>query len=109
MRMRAAHHLAADLVAIFGIDQPALPTIEGALDPCGATINRKYVVYQHVDHLSLPVDTVSPIERLQRSCPSFSPTRTCPQQDSASASPLAGLQQTASSAWPQNHPGTTSA
>ena len=35
MRMGAAHHLAADLLAIFGVDQPSMLTAEGALDPYG--------------------------------------------------------------------------
>ncbi|HEX6506207.1 MAG TPA: hypothetical protein VF221_01115 [Chloroflexota bacterium] len=65
MRMRAAHHLAADLLALFGIEQPAILGAEGTLDPYGAATDRQQLVYQHADHLGLEVDPVSPMERRQ--------------------------------------------
>ena len=67
MRVRAAYRLAADLLAIFGIDQPAMLTAEGTLDPRGAVGDRSRRVDRHVArHIGLPVDPVSPVERRQR-------------------------------------------
>lgn len=65
-RVRAAHHLAADLLAIFGVDQPSMLTAEGTIDPYGAATDRDQMVYQHARHLGLPVDPGGPMERRQR-------------------------------------------
>ncbi len=65
-RLRAAYHLAAELLALFGIDAPALLKADGTLDPYGAAVDRQQIVYQHVRHLGLPVDEVSPSERRSR-------------------------------------------
>jgi hypothetical protein len=64
--LRAAHRLAANLLAIFGVDQPVMITTEGTLDPYGAASDHQQMVYQHARHLGLPVDPVSPMERRQR-------------------------------------------
>ncbi len=66
MRLRTAHRLAADLLAIFGIDQPAMLRPEGTLDPYGSATDHQQIVYQHARHLGLPVDPVSPLERRQQ-------------------------------------------
>jgi hypothetical protein len=66
MRLRAAHHLAADLLAIFGVYQPAMLAAEGTLDPYGSATDHQQIVYQHARHLGLPVDPVSPMERRQQ-------------------------------------------
>jgi hypothetical protein len=66
IRLRAAHRLAADLLAIFGIDQPVMLTAEGALDPFGTATDHQQIVYQHARHLGLPVDSISPMERRQQ-------------------------------------------
>lgn len=65
-RLRAAYHLAAELLAMFGIDRPGMLTTDGALDPDGATTMHSQIVYQHARHLGLPVDSVSPMERQNR-------------------------------------------
>jgi len=65
-RLRAAHLLAADLLAIFGVDQPAMLRSEGTLDPDGSATDHQQIVYQHARHLGLPVDPISPMERRQR-------------------------------------------
>lgn len=66
MRLRAAHRLAADLLAVLGIDQPSLLTAEGTLDPYGAATDRDQMIYQHARHLGLPAGPVGPMERRQR-------------------------------------------
>jgi hypothetical protein len=66
MRLRAAHGLAADLLAIFAIDLPKVLTADGSLDPYGAASDRQQMTYQHARHIGLPTDPVSPIERRQR-------------------------------------------
>jgi hypothetical protein len=66
IRLRAAHRLAADLLAIFGIDQPTMLGAEGTLDPHGVATDHDQMVYQHARHLGLPVDPMSPTERRQR-------------------------------------------
>jgi hypothetical protein len=66
MRLLAAHHLAADLLAIFGVDQPAMLSAEGALDPYGSATDHQQIIYQHARHLGLPIDPISPVERRQR-------------------------------------------
>jgi hypothetical protein len=65
-RVRAAYRLAAELLAIFGVDRPSMLTAEGTLDPDGAATNHAQIVHQHARHLGLPVDPISPIERQQR-------------------------------------------
>jgi hypothetical protein len=66
MRLRTAYSLAADLLAIFGIDRPTMLIAEAALNPYGAATDRQQIVYQHARHLGLPVDPISPMERRQR-------------------------------------------
>jgi hypothetical protein len=66
IRLRAAHRLAADLLAIFGVDQPAMLRSEGTLDPYGTATDHQQIVYQHARHLGLPVDPVSPMQRRQQ-------------------------------------------
>jgi hypothetical protein len=66
MRLRTAYRLTADLLAIFGVDQPAMLTTEGALDPYGSATDHQQIVYQHARHLGLPVAPVSPVERRQQ-------------------------------------------
>jgi hypothetical protein len=65
-RMRGAHHLATDLLAVLGIDQPSMLTAEGGLDPYGAASDRDQMAYQHARHLGLPVSPVGPMEQRQR-------------------------------------------
>jgi hypothetical protein len=65
-RLRTAYGLAADLLAIFSIDQPTMLTAEGTLNPYGVATDRQQIVYQHARHLGLPVEPVSPIERRQQ-------------------------------------------
>jgi hypothetical protein len=65
-RLRAAYHLTAGLLALFGIDAPTLLKADGTLDPYGATVDRQQIVYQHARHLGLPVNEVSPSERRSR-------------------------------------------
>jgi hypothetical protein len=65
-RLRAAYNLAAELLALFAIDAPTLLKADGALDPYGAAVDRQQMVYQHADHLGLPVTAVSPADRRQR-------------------------------------------
>jgi hypothetical protein len=64
IRLRAAHHLAADLLASFGIDQPSILTAEGTLDHHGAATDHQQMVYQHAQDLGLPVGPISPRQRL---------------------------------------------
>lgn len=66
IRLRTAHRLAADLLAILGVDQPAMLTAEGGLDPYGTATDHQQIVYQHAGHLGLPIDPVSPMERRQQ-------------------------------------------
>jgi hypothetical protein len=65
-RLQATYHLAAELLALFAIDEPILLKVDGTLDPYGATVGRQQIVYQHANHLGLPVDEVSPGERRSR-------------------------------------------
>lgn len=65
-RLRAAYNLAAELLALFAIDAPTLLKADGALDPYGAAVDRQQMVYQHANHLGLPVTAVSPADRRQR-------------------------------------------
>jgi hypothetical protein len=65
-RMSAAYRLAAELLAIFGVDKPELLTADGTLDPDGAATDHDQIVYQHARHVGLPVPPISPIERRQR-------------------------------------------
>jgi len=65
-RLRAAYRLTAELLAIFGIDQPSMLTAEGAVNPDGVAIDHDQLVFQHARHLGLPIDPVSPAERRQR-------------------------------------------
>lgn len=66
LRVRAAHHLAADLLSIFGVDQPSMLTADGSLDPDGAATDHDQMVYQHARHLGLPVSQLGPMERRQQ-------------------------------------------
>jgi hypothetical protein len=66
LRLRTAYELAADLLAIFGLDRPTMLMAEGSLDPYGAASDRQQIIYQHARHLGLPVDLISPMERRQR-------------------------------------------
>jgi hypothetical protein len=65
-RLNAAYRLAAELLAIFGVDKPAILTADGTLDPDGAATDHDQIVYQHARHIGLPVPPISPIERRQR-------------------------------------------
>jgi hypothetical protein len=65
-RIRTAYRLAAELLALFAIDRPAMLTSEGTLDPDGAGSDHDQQVYQHARHLGLPVSEDSPSERRQR-------------------------------------------
>jgi hypothetical protein len=65
-RLQTTYHLAAELLALFAIDGPTLLKADGTLDPYGATVNRQQIVYQHANHLGLPVPAVSPADRRQR-------------------------------------------
>ena len=65
-RVRAAHRLAADLLGIFGIDQPGVLIAEGTLDPAGTGADHDQMVYQHSQHLGLRLPAISPAERRQR-------------------------------------------
>lgn len=64
-RLQATYHLAAELLALFAIDEPTLLKADGALEPYGAAVDRQQIVYQHTSHLGLPVPAVSPAERRQ--------------------------------------------
>jgi hypothetical protein len=64
-RLQATYHLAAELLALFAIDEPTLLKADGALEPYGAAVDRQQIVYQHANHLGLPVPAVSPAERRQ--------------------------------------------
>jgi hypothetical protein len=66
IRLQTAYRLAADLLAIFGIDSPSILRGDGSLDPYGAAADRQQIVYQHARHLGLPIDDVSPTELRQR-------------------------------------------
>ena len=65
-RVRAAHRLAADLLGIFGINQPGVLIAEGILDPAGSGTDHDQMVYQHAQHLGLRLPGISPAERRQR-------------------------------------------
>jgi hypothetical protein len=65
-RLQTTYHLAAELLALFAIDEPTLLKADGTLDPYGATADRQQMVYQHANHLGLPVPAVSPADRRQR-------------------------------------------
>jgi hypothetical protein len=65
-RLQAAHGLAADLLAMFGIDAPSVLRADGSLDPYGAAVDRQQIIHQHARHLGLPVDDVSPGDRRNR-------------------------------------------
>jgi len=65
-RLRATYHLAAELLALFAIEAPTLLKADGILDPYGAAVERQQIVYQHADHLGLPVPAISPAERRSR-------------------------------------------
>jgi hypothetical protein len=65
-RLRAVYSLAADLLALFGIDQPTLLQSDGTLDPYGTSVDRQQIVYQHAQHLGLPVPEISPGERRRK-------------------------------------------
>ena len=65
-RVRAAYHLAAELLALFGVGEPALLKPDGTLDPYGTGVDRQQIAYQHANHIGLPVDEISPSERCQR-------------------------------------------
>ena len=58
--MCSAHHLASDLLAIFGIDQSSLLTSDGSLDSYGAATDHDQVVYQHARHLGLSFSPLGP-------------------------------------------------
>lgn len=45
------------------LDEPILLKVDGTPDRYGATVGRQQIVYQHANHLGLPVDEVSPCER----------------------------------------------
>ena len=66
IRIQAAHRIAADLLSVFGVDQPAVLKGDGTLDAYGAATDYQQLVYQHARHLGLPVDELSPAERRQR-------------------------------------------
>jgi len=65
-RVRAAYRLAAELLAIFGVDRPGMLTAAGMIDPDGTATDHQQMAYQHAQHLGLPVSPVCPIERQQR-------------------------------------------
>lgn len=60
IRLQTTYRLAADLLAIFGIDSPSMLRDDGTLHPGGTATDRQQIVYQHARHLGLPVDDVSP-------------------------------------------------
>ena len=64
-RLQAIYYLAGELLALFGIDEPTLLKADGTLDPYGASVERQQIVYQHAQHMGLPVSAVSPAERQQ--------------------------------------------
>lgn len=64
-RLQATYHLAAELLALFAIDEPTLLKADGALESYGAAVDRQQIVYEHANHLGLPVPAVSPAERRQ--------------------------------------------
>jgi hypothetical protein len=64
-RLAATYHLAGELLALFAIDEPTLLKADGTLDPYGAAVSHQQVVYQHAQHLGLPVPEASPAERRQ--------------------------------------------
>jgi hypothetical protein len=64
-RLAAAYHLAGELLALFAIAEPTLLKADGTLDPYGAAISHQQVVYQHAQHMGLPVPETSPGERRQ--------------------------------------------
>ena len=66
LRLQAASRLAADLLALFGVDRPAILRPDGTLDPYGAAVSRQQPMYEHARHLGLPVDDISPGERRRK-------------------------------------------
>jgi hypothetical protein len=64
-RLTASYHLAGELLALFAIAEPTLLKTDGTLDPYGAAVSHKQIVYQHAKHLGLPVEETSPGERRQ--------------------------------------------
>lgn len=64
-RVAASFHLAGELLALFAIDEPTLLKADGTLDPYAAAIGHQQIVYEHAQHLGLPVPAVSPAERQQ--------------------------------------------
>jgi hypothetical protein len=62
-RSRAVCHLAAELMALLGIDEPTLLKADGTPGPCGAGMDRQQIACQHANHLGLSVDEISPGER----------------------------------------------
>jgi hypothetical protein len=65
-RVCSAYRLAAELLAIFGINQPAMLKHDGSTDPYGVATDQQQLVYQHARHIGLPVDETSPSERHQQ-------------------------------------------
>jgi hypothetical protein len=65
-RLKAAYHLAADLLALFGLEEPSVLRADGTIDPYGSSVGSQQIVYQHARHLGLPVDEMSPGERRRR-------------------------------------------
>jgi hypothetical protein len=64
-RLAATYRLAGELLALFAIDEPTLLKEDGTLDPYAAAVERQQIVYQHAQHLGLPVPQVSPADRRQ--------------------------------------------
>jgi hypothetical protein len=64
-RLVATYRLAGELLALFAIDEPTLLKEDGTLDPYAAVVGRQQIVYQHAQHLGLPVPEVSPAGRRQ--------------------------------------------
>jgi hypothetical protein len=56
----SAHHLAADLLAIFGIDRSSLLTSDGSLDSYSVATDHDLMVYQHARHLGLSFRSARP-------------------------------------------------
>lgn len=65
-RLQATYHLAAELLALFAIEEPTLLKADGTLDPYGAAVDRQQMLYQHANHLGLPVPSISPADRRER-------------------------------------------
>jgi hypothetical protein len=64
--LRAVYHLAAELLALFGIDEPTLLKADGTPDPYGDGVDRQQIVFRYANHLGLPAGEVSPGERPRR-------------------------------------------